>query len=118
MKKILLTVIFTACLLQLVLGQGYSFSYSTLPICYGNSVVTRTLTSADLSPSEKAQDIYDITNPNGTYYSPSAVIVGDPTMTYNCHGFAWHMSRGGSTEWINEIPSKFWNWYKRLDRCF
>ncbi len=30
-----------------------------------------------------------------TYDTPSA------TSTYNCHGFAWHMSEGGAKRWIN-----------------
>lgn len=28
-------------------------------------------------------------------------IVGDPTLRYNCHAYAWHMSCGGGEVWIN-----------------
>lgn len=32
---------------------------------------------------------------------PNAVILGDATKDYNCHGYAWCMASGGPTCWIN-----------------
>jgi hypothetical protein len=31
---------------------------------------------------------------------PEATLLGSTTSTYNCHGYAWHMTEGGSTVWI------------------
>ncbi|MDR1523879.1 MAG: T9SS type A sorting domain-containing protein [Tannerella sp.] len=37
-------------------------------------------------------------------------------MTYNCHGYAWHMSAGGSTVWINTPEDdKYWNDYSYVE---
>jgi hypothetical protein len=35
------------------------------------------------------------TSPN-----PYATILSDPTSTYNCHAYAWHMTEGGSPVWM------------------
>jgi len=44
---------------------------------------------------------------------PNAVIIDNPTTTYNCHAYAWHMSEGGTPPvWmgltINPTPI-YWN---------
>ena len=33
---------------------------------------------------------------------PNAVILAPATTSYNCHGWAWHVSEGGSAVWIND----------------
>lgn len=48
---------------------------------------------------------------------PNAEIIGEPTIDYNCHGYAWCMVSGGPTCWINcgtsamdvSNISKYWN---------
>jgi hypothetical protein len=54
------------------------------------------------------------------YYYPSATEINAPSATnsYNCHGFAWHVSEGGSNVWIglagydanpNIVEDIYWN---------
>jgi len=46
-----------------------------------------------------------------TYYC-GATYEATKTRTYNCHGYAWHMSEGGSPVWIDLCPTaghhKYW----------
>jgi len=32
---------------------------------------------------------------------PNAILLSSSSTTYNCHGYAWYVSEGGSTVWIN-----------------
>jgi hypothetical protein len=47
-------------------------------------------------------------------HNSNAVRIDAATQTYNCHGYAWHKSDGGSTRWINQQYggqnnlSKYW----------
>jgi hypothetical protein len=40
---------------------------------------------------------------------PNATLIGNSSTTYNCHAYAWHMSNGGSTYWI-DTPSDNTYW--------
>lgn len=40
---------------------------------------------------------------------PAATLIGDASRTYNCHGYAWYVSEGGSEVWIDAPEqTKFW----------
>ena len=36
-----------------------------------------------------------------TLQHPAATLLSSSTSTYNCHSYAWHMSEGGATRWID-----------------
>jgi hypothetical protein len=41
---------------------------------------------------------------------PNATIVDNASSTYNCHGYAWHSSNGGTRYWINTPgDDTYWN---------
>lgn len=52
----------------------------------------------DLSASEQYFFIMNAIQENNV--SPDS-IVGAPSLKYNCHSYAWHMSQGGGMVWIN-----------------
>ena len=39
---------------------------------------------------------------------PNAILLSSYSNSYNCHGYAWHMSEGGNEVWIDETPSIYW----------
>lgn len=47
------------------------------------------------------EDEYNYMNAYLNTYYPNAIILGDATKNYNCHGYAWCMTTGGPTCWIN-----------------
>ena len=53
--------------------------------------------------------------------SPDSII-DEPTYTYNCHAYAWHMSTGGDPIWLNGIDMNHPNGYYLspywTDGCF
>ncbi|MCF0255443.1 MAG: hypothetical protein HUK10_04020 [Bacteroides heparinolyticus] len=65
---------------------------------------------SEMSTAEISQiDAYSIS----TY--PNAVYLGSSTRTYNCHSYAWNMTQGGQTCWVdatistsNDNLSKYW----------
>lgn len=43
---------------------------------------------------------YNAINKSIKQQYPSAQIMDNPTSTYNCHAYAWHMSEGGNKVWM------------------
>ena len=39
---------------------------------------------------------------------PNAILLSSYSNSYNCHGYAWHMSEGGDEVWIDPTPSIYW----------
>ncbi len=39
---------------------------------------------------------------------PGTTIISPPTKKYNCHGYAWNMTEGGDTAWINSPIDLYW----------
>jgi hypothetical protein len=64
-------------------SQVYTPNGSLVP---DTKVVSEQLTSYDI-----AYIMQDM-----AYSYPNAVIIGNPTTTYNCHAYAWHISEGGT----------------------
>jgi hypothetical protein len=87
MKRIF---IFLCCLLA---GMHTLFSQTT-PRC--TSVASYVVTPAELTPLQIAQ----INSYYATNY-PNATILASSTFSYNCHSYAWNMTEGGPTVWIN-----------------
>lgn len=63
---------------------------STVSDCY--------TVSPDFSPAEIAGLNSWVTN-----VYPNAAIVSDASRAYNCHGYAWHMTEGGSTAQVGYL---------------
>ncbi len=40
---------------------------------------------------------------------PNAILISSASRTYNCHGYAWHVSEGGEPVWIN-APNQYIYW--------
>lgn len=70
------------------------------------SVVPNVEINPEMTPVAIAasNDYVDVTYPNATR-------LADASNTYNCHGYAFHMSEGGSGNiWINAfLPTIYWN---------
>jgi hypothetical protein len=86
----------------------YSFSVCMF-VCVVFNAVSQTLSpvttqkcsnvNAYIVP-ENSQAWIDATNAYAASQFPNATIISNSSQTYNCHGYAWHMSNGGSTRWI------------------
>lgn len=71
----------------------YNFSYISTP--FGSSVVAGVLTGNDVNSSDYANYLSELS------LYPSATLIGNPTASYNCHGYAWHMAEGGNIVYID-----------------
>ncbi len=84
-----------------VLSQTYSNTTVYTP--KGEPVQAKILTSGELTNQQKTT-IYNETLQN----YQDIEILGAATWTYNCHGYAWHISEGGfPAVWINEYDDSF-----------
>lgn len=99
MKKILITL--TACIFcSEILSAAPVILYT--PNHHAVSAFTNT---DELDQPEKDQ--------LRTYYTnlyPNAVFISEATLNYNCHSYAWNMSEGGPTCWLNASPDLHWYW--------
>jgi len=70
----------------------------------GSSVTA--LTCSEMSAADIA---YANTNYPANY--PQATLIASATATYNCHSYAWNMTEGGTTCWLNQSPDlhKYWD---------
>ncbi len=99
-------------LLQFSLAGYAIYEYDTLYTSNGAPVQTMKLLSGqDYSESRKDEIAADVLS---NY--PNVVILEEATLAYNCHGYAWSMTEGGDTCWINatiidenDNISKFWD---------
>ena len=90
-------------------SQRAHYGYRTAPNNYADYYASTPLGSlvyvfpgtGSYSPS----DILSIRNYYQTHY-PNAVVLSDPTYSYNCHAYAWWMSEGGNARWMND-PSAY-----------
>lgn len=60
----------------------------------GSSVLVGVLVNGELSNSEK------VNIANQIHQTYGVEILGYPTFSYNCHGYAWHVSEGGDNVWM------------------
>jgi hypothetical protein len=74
-----------------------SYSSTTIYTPKGTSVSALILTSGDYPPATKdyLRDYWL------DFYDNRITYLGEATYSYNCHAYAWHISEGGNTVWIN-----------------
>lgn len=97
----------------LISTYAFGQSYNNIAIYTpkGTEAQGKQLTSGELSNAEKETLKSQILAQH-----PNATFLAEATHSYNCHGYAWHLSEGGyPTVWINEhdvnfVPnvSKYW----------
>jgi PKD-like domain len=99
------------CIIASILFSIFIESYSqynnvTIYTPNNHSVTAGIFTGTDWTQSEKAAAKAYYLN----YYNNRIIFMGDATKTYNCHAYAWHMSEGGSTVWVdNPQDNKYWD---------
>ena len=96
--KILIVILFfsTHCFAQT--------GYVIIKTPKGTNVTADTLVGDDLSATEKN----DIKNLWLNYYNHEIEYLGEATYKYNCHAYAWHMTKGGDNVWLPD-PEEYWN---------
>lgn len=122
MKKIL--ILFSAILLFIANSSGQTST--TVYTCKGGPV--NALLYADISQQEKDQVRQQFINDYGTTYNFTANdILEDPTPTFNCHSYAWHLREGNTNRvWISNASQQVGACYDQLhnidkywtDGCF
>ena len=97
MKKILLIIGFM--LLNYHFGAAQYVTTTAVKTPNGSTVDAELFTGTDIvtNPSDIAGYISYL----NSKYGANAVYMGVPTKTYNCHGYTFHVSAGGSNVWIN-----------------
>ena len=92
------------------------FLIITIVLCYFYISIAQTMTPTSSVKTPNGSTVPDTRTHSGWDYNYNflqlavidvdlalnfgAMLVGEPTWTYNCHGFAWHVSEGGSKAWI------------------
>lgn len=90
MKQLTVIII----LIILVTNTLFSQTATTIKTPKGSVV-----SDSYIIPEMTAADIAAINQYTVTNY-PNATILSDASDTYNCHGYAWYISEGGSNVWI------------------
>jgi len=92
MKKIIFYIILLCAFIQ---------SYSQVYTCAGGTVNASTY--SDISQSQKDAIKANFISTYGPVYGFTAAdIIEDPTPTFNCHAYAWHLREGNTNRvWIN-----------------
>lgn len=103
MKRIILSILSLIVFIHV-------YAYTTGTIYTPNGSAIEVLYFSEMSSSDITY--YD------NYYSeafPNATLVGSSSATYNCHSYAWNMTEGGPTCWLNQFTlsgganlSKYW----------
>lgn len=86
---------------QLINENGHKYKKATVKTPKGTEVTTWKYTSK-LSDEEKKE-----CNKYVEDYYPNAKKLRGPTLSYNCHSYAWHSTSTDNTHWINN-PSPYW----------
>lgn len=81
-----------------------------------NNVVIKTPLGSNVTASQLIAT-YELTSGEKAWIDnwatstyPSATLISGSTRAYNCHGYAWHKSDGGSSYWINTPgDDAYWN---------
>lgn len=117
MKRIILPLLLV-CIFSALFSQTYSIINVYTP--KGTAVQAGYLTGGELNSTQKAAITATITAAH-----PNVTILDEPTWTYNCHGYAWHISEGKSPiVWINAIDQssnpnvqKYWEDGSFIEVC-
>ena len=73
-----------------LLTGTYNFDNTLVYTPFGTQIEALVLNGNDLNSVDYANCMSKI------ILYPGATIIGNPTASYNCHGYAWHMVEGGS----------------------
>lgn len=95
MKKLSTIALFCLVSPRLVLAQNYTSTTVKTPT--NVTIDAQNFVGTDFNNSEV--DYYNSLWTQGW----NVQILANSTNTYNCHGYAWHMSDGGSTIWIDDV---------------
>lgn len=68
----------------------------------GSGVIVGVISVSEFTPAEKAAK-----KEYCTKAYPRAIYMGEATVSYNCHAYAWSVSEGGEKYWMN-YPSPYW----------
>lgn len=80
-----------------ILLRSYaSYIPSTRTTPFGSVVNVLEFNGEDFSTAEKLNLRNTVTSNYGVE------VLGDATLAYNCHAYAWHVSEGGDSVWIND----------------
>lgn len=109
MKKIFIFLLLSCAAIPL-LAQTWGFNTIYTP--KNTAVEGKPLTSGEWTSGQKTS----IKNQTLAEH-PTATFLADATWTYNCHGYAWHISEGGTpTVWVNandqyfnQNVNRYWN---------
>ncbi|MCQ2238032.1 MAG: hypothetical protein MJZ73_02210 [Bacteroidaceae bacterium] len=109
MKHIKYILLFTLLIFG---GKSFATNFNalyndiTIRTPNGSFVAAGVLRSGELSNQEKREYHYRI-----IASVPNAICLSEATSTYNCHSYAWNMSEGGVTCWLNQFPDlhKYWD---------
>jgi hypothetical protein len=105
LKNKLITTVILSILINFSLS-GQTYSNSTIYTPNGSSVGALILTSGEMSSYDKnyLQNYWE------DYYDHRITFQNEATYSYNCHAYAWWISKGGSTVWVNTPgDDTFWN---------
>jgi len=100
MKKIFLIISFVVCNYLFGFAQCNTTGYTLTNIKTPNGSTvpdTYILTSSDFATPNQGQIDGWIEELQRDY---AATYMGPPSLAYNCHGYAWHVSEGGNKVWI------------------
>lgn len=103
MKRIILSI-----LTSIIFINVYAYTIGTIYTPEGSAIEVLYL-------SEMLEDEIDYYNTSIAQSYPNATLIGTATLTYNCHSYAWNMTEGGPTCWLNYTTqsgganlSKYW----------
>jgi hypothetical protein len=103
MKKIVLLLLGTF-LTTVSIAQTYQNTTIYTPM--GTPITALLLISGELTAQQKLE----AKNYWLSYYNNRITFISEATRIYNCHAYAWYMTEGGSTVWINTPgDDAFWN---------
>lgn len=99
------------CLTFSLYCHSQTYTNTTLLTPNGTAIEAKKLISSDFTQTQKNTYEQQLLNE-----FPNVTVLDQPTLTYNCHGYAWHLSEGNSeVRWINAIKdngqanlSKYW----------
>lgn len=95
MKRLLLILVATITSFS---GTAQTYNPTTIYTRKLTALQGELLTSADFTPSQKAT-----IKAQTLAQHQNATFLADATQTYNCHGYAWHLTEGNSNVvWINQ----------------
>lgn len=99
MKILYFYLLFLGALMCATTAKAYTvYTPNATPVYV--TIKTETLSNTEIQQKDAYfQNLY-----------PNATLVGHSTGTYNCHGYAWVMSEGGITCWLEQVDvPTYWN---------